>query len=343
MGEFGEPFWILDVGDKEMRADQADAGNGAQALDFGELAAGLTQQPAALGLAGEGLIQEFVEEQGLRPQSIVGQLLQPNLPARLGLDRGAGGEEAPVLEEGFELELEAGLALDGVFISLGAAFEEDALRLDGLPDGFEFVEPQEAGQGEGVAAVVLVVIVADEMVAAGITDDELLDVGLEELAEPAGEIGFFEHEPLVGGGDGLNMLDELLGLGGKAPPLDFGAVIVELAEHAVFGVGIQTEPCYGGSVIHNNPFIVVNVFNNLADPWRIRICSFTESLKCSIHQVVRFSIYQQRTAASRFRFGVVVFHGSFGLSVAVGELGSLTSLHHMTEKQSVALVANMHL
>ena len=39
--EFGEPFWILDVGDEEMRADQTDAGHGAQALDFGELAAAL--------------------------------------------------------------------------------------------------------------------------------------------------------------------------------------------------------------------------------------------------------------------------------------------------------------
>jgi hypothetical protein len=38
---------------------------------------------------------------------------------------------------------------------------------------------------------------------------------------------------------------------------------------------------------------VVNVVNNLADAWRIRICSFTESLYCSVHQVVRFSIYQE--------------------------------------------------
>ena len=32
-----------------------------------------------------------------------------------------------MLEEGFELKLEAGLPLDGNFISLGDAFEEDAL------------------------------------------------------------------------------------------------------------------------------------------------------------------------------------------------------------------------
>jgi|SRR5450631_2294643 hypothetical protein len=55
----------------------------------------------------------------------------------------------------------------------------------------------------------------------------------------------------------------------------------------------QAEPCYRGSVIHNKPLVVVNVFNNLADAWRIRICSFTESLNCSVHHVVRFSIYQE--------------------------------------------------
>jgi hypothetical protein len=79
-----------------------------------------------------------------------------------------------------------------------------------------------------------------------------------------------------------------------------------VTEDAIFGVGIQTEPCYRGSVIHNKPFVVINVVNNLADAWRIRICSFTESQHCSVLQVVRFSTYQQATrdghssSASRF-------------------------------------------
>jgi hypothetical protein len=118
-------------------------------------------------------------------------------------------------------------------------------------------------------------------------------MGLEEQANPAGKIGFFEHEPLVGGGDGLDMLDQELGLGGELPPLGFDATIVELTGDAVFGVGIQAEPCYRVGVIHNKPFVVVKVINNLADAWRIRICSFIESLICSIQQVVRFSIYQE--------------------------------------------------
>ena len=74
-GEFAEAFWILDIGDEEMSADETDAGNGTQALDFGELTAGLAHQAAELGLPGEGLVQQFVEDQGLRPQRIVGQLL----------------------------------------------------------------------------------------------------------------------------------------------------------------------------------------------------------------------------------------------------------------------------
>jgi hypothetical protein len=76
-------------------------------------------------------------------------------------------------------------------------------------------------------------------------------------------------------------------------------VIVEVAEDTVFGVGIQTEPCYRCAVIHNKPLVVVNVVNNLADAWRIRICSFTESLYCSVHQVVRFSIYQEPPPIAR--------------------------------------------
>jgi len=225
-----------------------------------------------------------------------------------------------VLEEGFELELEAGLALDGVFVSLGAAFEEDALILDGLPDGFEFVEAQEAGQGEGIAAVVLVVILADEMVASGVTDDELLDVGFEELAEPAGEIGLFEHEPFVGGGDGVNLSDELLRLGGKLPPVEFATLIVQVREHAVFGMGIESKPCYRGSIIHNESLVVVAGINNLADAGRIRICSFTESLNCSLHQVVRFSTYQQLTPVSWRRLFESIQVG-LSLSPGVAEFG----------------------
>ncbi len=213
-----------------------------------------------------------------------------------------------MLEEGFELELEAGLAQDGIFIGLGEAFEEDALWVGGLPDGLEFVEAQEAGQSEGIAAIMFVVIVADEAVAAGVADDELLDMGFEELADPAGEVGLFEDEAFVGGGNGLDMLDQELGLGGELPPLEFSALIVEVAEDTVFGVGIQAEPCYRGGVIHNKPLVVVKVINNLADAWRIRICSFTESLICSIQQVVRFSIYQEPTwlGASVLRLSVLV-------------------------------------
>ena len=211
-----------------------------------------------------------------------------------------------MLEEGFDLELEAGLPQDRVFVGLCGAFEEDALVVGGLPDGPVFVEAQEAGQRKGIPAVVLVGIVADEAVAAGITNNELLDVRLKELGDPTGEIGFFEHETFDGGGDGLDIFEELQGISRKAPVIDFIALIVELGQHAISGVGIQAEPCYRRGVSHNKPFVVVALFNSLADAWRIRICSFTESHNYSVQQVVRFSIYQQATrdgaasSASRF-------------------------------------------
>ena len=211
-----------------------------------------------------------------------------------------------MLEERFELELEAGLAQDRIFVGLGGALEENALVVCGLPDGSVFVEAQEAGEGKGIPAVMLVCILADKTVAAGIANDDLLDHGFKDLADPTGEIGFFEHEAFDRGRDGLDMFEELLGISRETPVIDFVAMIVELSQHAISGVGIQAEPCYRRGVSHNKPLVVVNVLNNLADAWRIRICSFTESHNCSVQQVVRFSIYQQATrdggssSASRF-------------------------------------------
>ena len=211
-----------------------------------------------------------------------------------------------MLEERFELEFKAGLAQDGVFVGLCGALEENALIIGGLPDRFEFVKAQKAGEGKGIAAVMLVGILADQAVAAGIAHDELLDVRVEELGDPAGEVGFFEHEVFDGDGDGLDVFEELPGIGRKTPVVDFVALVVELSQDAISGVGIQAEPCYRRDENHNEPWVVVNWLNNLADAWRIRICSFTESHNCSIQQVVRFSIYQQATAVGRFSSAIAV-------------------------------------
>ena len=55
-GEFGEAVRVLDIGDKEMGPDEADAGSGAEALDLREESAGLTQEATRLGLARQCLI-----------------------------------------------------------------------------------------------------------------------------------------------------------------------------------------------------------------------------------------------------------------------------------------------
>ena len=232
-GEFEEAIGILNISDKEMGTDQADARDGAQTLDFREGAGTLAHEAAGVGLAGQGLIQRLVEEQSLRTQGVVRQLFQPGGTAGFGKDGGSGWEEAPMLEEGFDLKLEAGLAENGVFVSLCGAFEEDALIVGGLPDGLELVEAQEPGQGEGITSVVFIGIVADEAIAPGVANDQLLDVGLKGAADPSGEIGFFEHEALVGARNGLDMLEQLLWMGGEAPPFEFGALIVELSQDAI--------------------------------------------------------------------------------------------------------------
>ena len=323
-GEFGEAVRVLDIGDKEMGADQANARSGAEALDLREESAGLTHETAGLGLASQRLIQERIEQQRLGTQGIVRQLLQPTRPASLGKDDGPRGKETPMLEEGFELELEAGLAQDRVFVGLGGALEEDALIVGGLPDGPVFVEAQEAGQREGVAAVMLVGILADEAVAAGITNDELLDMRLKELGDPTGEIGFFEHEAFDRGRNGLDLFEELPGIRRETPVINFVALIVELSQHAISGVGIQAEPCYRRGVSHSKPLVMVALFNNLADACRIRICSFSESHNCSVQQIVRFSIYQQATRDGRFRRRCAMARQASSASRAYSPVGPRT-------------------
>jgi hypothetical protein len=53
----------------------------------------------------------------------------------------------------------------------------------------------------------------------------------------------------------LEMFEELLGISRKAPVIDFIALIVELGQHAISGVGIQSEPCYSRGVSHNKPWL----------------------------------------------------------------------------------------
>ena len=184
------------------------------------------------------------------------QLLEPALAVGGGEDGRAGGKEPPVLEEGFDLEFEPGLAANGLIISLGGAFEQQPGGVGGLPDRFEFIEPEQSGQGKGIAAVLLVGLGADEAIVPGITDDDLLDVGTEELGDPAGEIGFFEHEAFVTGRNGLDVLNQSVWLGAKAPPLAFAALVIEMSEETILRVGIEAQPCYRGRVSHNEPFNV---------------------------------------------------------------------------------------
>lgn len=255
-GEIEEAVGILDEGDKEMSADDADPRDGLEVVNFREGPAGLEHVPAGLVLSLKGVVQQFVKEPGLRAQQVMRQLAQPALPVGGSEDRGAGGEEAPVLEEGFDLEFEPGLTPDSIIVSLGGAFEEDARVVGGLPDGFVFIQAKESGQRKGITPVLFVGMGTDEAIMAGIADDELLNMRTQELGDPAGEIGFFEHEALVAGGDGLDMLDQGVGLGAEAPPFEFCALIVELSQDTILGVGIEAQPCYRGSVVHNEPFIV---------------------------------------------------------------------------------------
>lgn len=77
LGEIVEPGGIDDEGDKEMRTDDTDTGNGLQVLDFGKGSAGLKQQPTGLMLVEECLIEGLIEQQRLGAQQVMRQSLDP--------------------------------------------------------------------------------------------------------------------------------------------------------------------------------------------------------------------------------------------------------------------------
>ena len=60
-----------------MRADDADARDGLQVLDFGKGPAGLEQEATGLMLVEERLIEGLIEEARLGTQQVMGQLLKP--------------------------------------------------------------------------------------------------------------------------------------------------------------------------------------------------------------------------------------------------------------------------
>ena len=123
-------------------------------------------------------------------------------------------------------------------------FEKGALIAGRLPDGFDFAQPIKPGEVEGIALIVLVGMGTDQAIVPRIADRQLRDVRLEQLAEPARQIGFLQHEPFVGRSDEADLLDECIGAGGQPPPLLLRPVVIELGQHTIFGVGIQPDPCY---------------------------------------------------------------------------------------------------
>ncbi len=136
--------------------------------------------------------------------------------------------------------------LQGRFlVGLSGALEEGALVGGHLPDRFQFIEPEEPGQPEGIARIFFVGMRADELVVPRVAHEQLRHVRTQQLPEPAGQIGLFEGQALVRRGDGLHVRDEFIGLGGDAPEAALPAVIVELGQHAILRVSIQLQPCYG--------------------------------------------------------------------------------------------------
>jgi hypothetical protein len=126
-------------------------------------------------------------------------------------------------------------------------FQFDTSVVVTVMDGPEKTAAEEGGELGGVDFVVFVAVGGDEVVSPWIADDELIDVGAEVSAKPAGEGAFLEGEVLDalegvedladggdGGGDGVPGLEAAMGLNG-----DFGGVAMH--------VGSDIISCHDGS------------------------------------------------------------------------------------------------
>jgi hypothetical protein len=111
---------------------------------------------------------------------------------------------------------------DALVVEVDPLFEGDALVILAVMDSPKESTAEQLGEFGGVDGVVFVPVAGDEMVASGVRDNELVDVGIEMAIDPAGQGGFFDGEKLFAGeffqyladgGDGgpySNPLDDLL-------------------------------------------------------------------------------------------------------------------------------------
>ena len=256
----GKAIRGIEISQERQSADSADAGQLFPLFDdrlgageFGQLLAGagdlegmgVESEPEHLQLPGQG--GEFLF--GEPGQTFV------------GISNDSGGDaEAEAAGGGANAADLAGMVLDAAVIEAGPLFQFDAAVIVAVVDGPEETTTQESGELGGVNFVVGVAVGGDQVIAAGIADDELIDVVLEMAVEPAGQGGFLDGEVLFaleaiedgadggnGGGQAVTGFDTAVGLNGN-----FGVVAMQVGSDIIgfhdgsfrIGFGFCVGPLY---------------------------------------------------------------------------------------------------
>jgi hypothetical protein len=197
-------------------------------LGFG----GVESDPEHLQLPGEGWDRMAFE---------------PGFAAAGGVNHVGGDVQAKEAGSGPDTAGVLGVVLNVSMVQADPLFQLDAPVVITVIDGPEEAAAEEGGNLGGVDGVVLVAIGGDEAVSTGIADDELVDVGAEVSAQPAGQGAFLEGEAfdaLKGIKDPADVGDGGRdGVSGLNPAIDFNGDFSGVAVH----VGSDIIGCHDGS------------------------------------------------------------------------------------------------
>jgi hypothetical protein len=233
----------VEIGQQGQGANGADAGqlfplpeDRFVSSEFSEMfscqgdldAGGVEADPEQLQLRGEG-------------RGVLG--FEPGAPAVEGMDDGGGKVQTQGAGAGAKAAEVLGVVLDVTMVQVDPLFQFDTPVVVAVMDGPEKTAAEERGELGGVDGVVFVAVGGDEVVSPRIADDELIDVGPEVSAEPAGQGAFLEGEVLDalegvenltdggdGGGDGVAGLNAAMGLNGN-----FGGVAMHVGSDIIGG------------------------------------------------------------------------------------------------------------
>ena len=231
----------VEIGQQSQGADRSDAGKFFPLLEDRFAADEFSELFSGQGDLGVGGVEADPEQLQLIGERWGFLCFEPRISSVEGVDNVGGDVEAESAGAGADATGLAGMTLNVSMVKADPLFQFDASVVVAVMDGPEESAAEESGEFGGVDFVVFVAVGGDEVVSAGITDDELIDVGAKVSAEPAGQGAFLDGEVLCalegvedladggdGGGDGVPGLDAAMGLNG-----DFGGVAMHVGSDII--------------------------------------------------------------------------------------------------------------